>query len=164
MIRERNSMQKIIPNLWFDHQAEDAVNFYTSLFKKSKVLSVTYYGEGMPLPAGTVLTISFELDGQEFVALNGGPQFHFTEAISLMVNCETQAEVDSLWAKFTEGGEESQCGWLKDKYGLSWQIVPTGLNDLIFGPDAEKSARAVQCMLQMKKIDLGKIQAAYEQG
>jgi predicted 3-demethylubiquinone-9 3-methyltransferase (glyoxalase superfamily) len=156
-------MQKITPYLWFDNQAEEAVNFYTSLFKNSKVLEVTRYGEGMPLPAGTVLTIAFQLDGQEFVALNGGLQFKFTEAISLFVNCETQEEVDTLWAKFTEEGEESMCGWLKDKYGLSWQIIPAGLGELISGTDTEKSARAVQCMFTMKKIDLAKIRQAYEQ-
>ena len=157
-------MQKITPYLWFDNQAEEAANFYTSLFKNSKILNVTHYGENMPLPAGTALTISFQLDGQEFVVLNGGPQFKFTEAISLFVNCETQEEVDALWAKFTAGGEESMCGWLKDKYGLSWQIIPAGLGDLISGPDAERSARAVQCMFTMKKIDLAKIRQAYEQG
>lgn len=156
-------MQKIVPYLWFDNQAEEAVNFYTSLFKNSKITSVTHYGEGMPLPAGTVLTVSFELDGQQFVALNGGPQFKFTEAISLFVNCETQAEVDHLWAKLTEGGEEQPCGWLKDRYGLSWQIIPQGLFDLINSPDAAASARAIQAMFTMKKINLAKIQEAYDQ-
>lgn len=156
-------MQKITPNLWFDNQAQEAVQFYTSLFKNSRVLNVTHYGENMPLPAGTVLTITFQLDGQEFVALNGGPLFKFTEAISLCVNCETQEEVDELWDKFTAEGEESMCGWLKDKYGLSWQIVPVGLDELLFSPDAERSARAVQCMLTMKKLDLAKIRQAYDQ-
>lgn len=113
-------MQKITPYLWFDTQAEEAVNFYTSLFKNSRVLDIRRYGENMPKPAGTVMTVSFELDGQQFVALNGGPEFPFTESISLFVNCETQEEVDQLWEKFTEGGEEGPCGWLKDKYGLSW--------------------------------------------
>ena len=154
-------MQKITPYLWFDHQAEEAVNFYVSLFKNSRILEITRYGENMPLPAGTVLTVAFELDGQQFVALNGGPAFRFTEAISLFVNCEDQAEVDELWARFTEGGEESQCGWLKDKYGLSWQIVPAGLAGLLHGSDPQKSARAMQCMFTMKKIDLAKIRAAY---
>lgn len=157
-------MQKITPYLWFDNQAEEAANFYTRLFKNSKILGLTRYGEGMPLPAGTVLTVNFELDGQEFVALNGGPEFKFTEAVSLFVNCETQEEVDTLWAKFTDGGEESMCGWLKDKYGLSWQIIPSGLTDLVNGPDPEKSARAVQCMFTMHKIDLAEIRQAYEQG
>jgi predicted 3-demethylubiquinone-9 3-methyltransferase (glyoxalase superfamily) len=156
-------MQKIVPFLWFDNQAEEAVNLYISLFKNSKINSVTHYGEGMPLPAGTVLTISFELDGQELVALNGGPVFKFTEAVSLFVKCETQAEVDRLWAKFTDGGEEQPCGWLKDCYGLSWQIIPTGLFDFINGPNAAASTRATQAMLKMKKIDLAKIKEAYEQ-
>jgi predicted 3-demethylubiquinone-9 3-methyltransferase (glyoxalase superfamily) len=159
-----STVQKIIPYLWFDTQAEEAVHFYTSLFKNSKILEITRYGEGMPMPAGTVLTVAFELDGQQFVALNGGPQFQFTEAISLFVNCEAQAEVDELWAKFTEDGEESMCGWLKDKYGVSWQIIPDGLTDLLYSPDPEKSARAVQCMFTMRKIDLAKIRQAYEQG
>jgi len=157
-------MQKIIPYLWFDNQAEEAVNFYISLFKDSRILDVTYYGEGMPLPAGAVLTITFQLEGQQFVALNGGAQFKFTEAISLFVNCETQEEVDTLWAKFTAGGEESMCGWLKDRYGLSWQIVPTGLFDVLFSPDAARSARAMQCMFTMKKLDLARIRQAYEEG
>jgi len=157
-------MQKITPCLWFDNQAEEAVNFYLSLFKNSKILEVTHYGENMPLPAGTVLTVSFQLDSQQFMALNGGPEFKFTEAISLVVNCETQAEVDELWVKFTAGGEESQCGWLKDKYGLSWQIIPTGLMGYLYSPDPVKSARAMQCMLSMRKIDLEKIRQAYEQG
>lgn len=157
-------MQKIIPYLWFDRQAEEAVAFYTGLFKNSKILEVTRYGEDMPMPAGTILTIAFELDGQQFVALNGGPQFQFTEAISLFVNCKTQAEVDELWAKFTEEGEESMCGWLKDKYGVSWQIIPDGLTDLLYSPDPVKSARAMQCMFTMRKIDLAKIRQVYEQG
>ncbi len=157
-------MQKIITNLWFDTQAEEAVNFYVGLFKNSKILEITHYGEGMPMPAGTVLTVSFELDGQQFIALNGGPIFKFTEAISLMVNCETQEEVDELWEKFTAEGEESMCGWLKDKYGLSWQIIPAGLNEYLNGPDPIKSTRAVQCMLTMKKIDLDKIRQAYQTG
>ena len=157
-------MQKITPYLWFDNQAEEAANFYTSLFKNSKILSVSYYGEGMPMPAGTALTVSFQLDGQEFVALNGGPQFKFTEAISLFVSCEDQTEVDTLWAKLTEGGEEQPCGWLKDKYGLSWQIIPKGLGEMLSSPDAEKSQRAVQAMFTMRKIDLAKIRQAYEQG
>ena len=149
-------MQKITPYLWFDNQAEEAVNFYTSLFKNSIILNISRYGEGAPLPARTVMTIAFQLDGQEFVALNGGPQYKFTEAISLFVNCETQEEVDTLWAKFTEGGEEGPCGWLKDQYGLSWQIIPAGLGEMLSSPDAEKSARAMQCMFTMKKIDLAK--------
>lgn len=156
-------MQKITPYLWFDNQAEEAVNFYTSLFKDSKILEISRYGENMPMPAGTVLTIAFQLNGQDFVALNGGPVFQFTEAISLFVNCADQAEADDLWAKFTAEGEESMCGWLKDKYGLSWQIIPAGLSDLISGPDPAAANRAVQCMLTMKKIDLDKIRQAYYQ-
>ncbi len=156
-------MQKITPYFWFDWQAEEAAHFYTSLFKNSRILDITRYGEGMPMPAGTVLTVTFELDGQQFVALNGGPHFKFSEAVSLFVNCETQEEVDTLWEKLSEGGEESMCGWLKDKYGLSWQIIPAGLTDLLHGPDPVKSARAVQCMFTMKKIDLAKIRQAYEQ-
>lgn len=157
-------MQKITTFLWFDHQAEEAVNFYTSLFKNSKITDMSRYGENMPLPAGTVLTIAFQLDGQDFMALNGGPLFPFTEAISLFVNCETQEEADDLWAKFTAEGQESNCGWLKDKYGVSWQIIPAGLSDLLSGPDPVKSARATQCMLGMHRIDLAQIRQAYEQG
>ena len=157
-------MQKIIPYLWFDTQAEEAAKFYTGLFKNSKILQVSHYGEAGPRPAGSVMSVSFQLDGQEFVALNGGPEYHFTEAISLLVNCETQKEVDELWAKFTEGGEEGPCGWLKDKYGLSWQIVPVGLIELLTSPEAEKSQRAMRAMFTMKKLDLAKIRQAYEQG
>lgn len=155
-------MQKITPYLWFDNQAEEAVKFYISLFKNSKITTVTYYGEGMPLPAGTVLTISFELAGQEFVALNGGPYYKFTEAISLFVDCEDQEEVDDLWTKFTAGGEESMCGWLKDKYGLSWQIVPKALGRMMSDPDPVKVQRMVQAMLQMKKLDVAGLQRAFD--
>jgi len=157
-------MQKITPFLWFDYQAEEAARFYISIFKNSKITGITRYGKAGPGPDGSVMTVSFELDGQELTALNGGPQFKFTEAISLVVDCETQAEVDTLWKKLTEGGEEVQCGWLKDKYGLSWQIVPSGLNELLYGKDAERSRRAMEAMLQMKKLDIAKIQQAYEQG
>ena len=157
-------MQKITPFLWFDHQAEEAANFYSSLFKNSKVYSVSHYGPGSPMPEGTVMSVSFTLDGQEFMALNGGPVFKFTEAISMFVNCETQSEVDMLWDKLTEGGEESQCGWLKDKYGLSWQIVPAGLGECIGGPDPEGARRAMQAMLQMKKLDIVKLRQAYAGG
>lgn len=155
-------MQKITPFLWFDTQAEEAANFYCSLFKNSKVNSVSRYGPGSPMPEGTVMSVTFTLDGQEFMALNGGPQFKFTEAISMFVNCESQAEVDELWEKLTAGGEEVQCGWLKDKYGLSWQIVPTDMFNYIGGSDAEGARRAMQAMLQMKKLDLAKLQQAYE--
>jgi predicted 3-demethylubiquinone-9 3-methyltransferase (glyoxalase superfamily) len=157
-------MQKITPFLWFKDQAEEAMNFYTAIFKNSKISSVSRYGEGGPGPQGSVMTATFELDGQEFMALNGGPLFTFTEAISLFVNCETQAEVDELWEKLTEGGEESQCGWLKDKYGLSWQIVPSVLGELLNDPDAEKAGRVMNAMLQMKKIDIAGLRSAYEQG
>ena len=157
-------MQKITPFLWFNDQAEEAMNFYTAIFKNSKIGSVSRYGEGGPGQPGSVMTATFELDGQEFMALNGGPLFTFTEAISFFVNCETQAEVDELWEKLTEGGEESQCGWLKDKYGLSWQIVPSALGELLNDPDAEKAGRVMNAMLQMKKIDIAGLRAAYEQG
>ena len=157
-------MQKITPFLWFDNKAEEAVNLYVSIFKNSKVLSVARYGDAGPGPKGKVMTAQFQLEGQEFIALNGGPQFQFTEAISFCVNCETQGEVDELWAKLTEGGQESQCGWLKDKYGLSWQIVPTILPKLLKDKDPKKSQRVMQAMLQMKKIDIQALQQAYDRG
>ena len=157
-------MQKITPFLWFDDQAEQAMNFYTSIFKDSKVLSISRYGDAGPGQPGKVMTATFQLNGQDFMALNGGPEFKFTEAISFFVNCETQAEVDELWAKLSAGGEESQCGWLKDKFGLSWQIIPTVLGELLGGPDPVKSQRAMQAMLQMRKIDIAGLQRAYEQG
>jgi predicted 3-demethylubiquinone-9 3-methyltransferase (glyoxalase superfamily) len=156
-------MQKITPFLWFDHQAEEAANFYISLFKDSKIVSISRYGEGGPGLPGAVMTVNFQLEGQEFIALNGGPEFTFSPAISFFVDCATQAEVDRLWENLTEGGEEVQCGWLKDKFGLSWQIVPSGLSDLLNGKDADGSRRAMQAMLQMKKIDLAKMREAYEQ-
>ena len=156
-------MQKVTPFLWFDNQAEEAMNFYVSLFKNSKVLSVSRYGEGGPGPQGTVMTATFQLDGQEFMALNGGPYFKFTEAISLFVNCETQEEVDELWGKLSEGGEISQCGWLKDKYGLSWQIVPTALGQMLGDKDPQKSQNVMQAMLQMTKIDIAALRRAYDQ-
>jgi predicted 3-demethylubiquinone-9 3-methyltransferase (glyoxalase superfamily) len=162
--KEGNQVPKITPFLWFNDQAEEAMNFYTAIFKNSKISSVSRYGEGGPGPQGSVMTATFELDGQEFMALNGGPLFTFTEAISFFVNCESQAEVDELWEKLTEGGEESQCGWLKDKYGLSWQIVPSVLGELLNDPDAEKAGRVMNAMLQMKKIDIAGLKAAYEQG
>ncbi len=155
-------MQKITPFLWFDTQAEEAANFYVSLFKNSKITGLTHYGEGAPMPAGLVMTVSFQLEGQDFVALNGGPDIHFTEAISLYVDCPTQAELDRLWEKLTEGGEEVQCGWLKDRYGLSWQIVPSGMMNYLNGEDKEGARRAMQAMLQMKKLDIEKIRQAYE--
>ena len=155
-------MQKITPFLWFDNQAEEAANFYVSIFKNSKVLNVNRYGEAGPQPAGTALTVTFQLEGLEFTALNGGPHFKFTEAISLYVDCASQAEVDTLWEKLTEDGEESQCGWLKDKYGISWQIVPAKLIELMHDEDPEKARRVTEAMLQMRKIDLEKLQQAYE--
>jgi len=154
---------KITPFLWFDNQAEEAMNFYTSIFKNSKIGNVTRYGEGGPGPKGTVITATFQLDGQEFMALNGGPQFTFTEAISFFVNCETQQEVDELWEKLSEGGEKSRCGWLKDKYGLSWQIVPTALGEMLNDKDPEKSKRVMMAMLKMDKIDIKTLKQAYEQ-
>ena len=154
-------MQKITPFLWFDGKAEEAMNFYISIFKNSKILSVTRYGEAGPGPKGTVMTAKFALNGQEFVALNGGPQFTFTEAISFVVNCETQQEVDELWEKLSEGGQKSRCGWLKDKYGLSWQVVPTALVEMLQDKDAKKSNRVMQAMLQMNKIEIETLRRAY---
>jgi predicted 3-demethylubiquinone-9 3-methyltransferase (glyoxalase superfamily) len=154
-------MQKITTCLWFDNNAEEAVNFYTSIFKNSKVLEVSRWGEGGPGPEGSVLTMRFQLEGQEFQALNGGPQFKFTEAISLSVDCQSQEEVDELWEKLTEGGSEDQCAWLKDKFGLSWQIVPRALPELLGDPDPEKSKRVMEAMLKMKKIDIKALQEAY---
>jgi predicted 3-demethylubiquinone-9 3-methyltransferase (glyoxalase superfamily) len=154
-------MQKITPFLWFDGKAEEAMNFYASIFKNSKIVSIMRYGEAGPGPKGTVMTAKFELNGQEFVALNGGPQFTFTEAISFVVNCETQQEVDELWEKLSEGGEKSRCGWLKDKYGLSWQVVPTVLVEMLQDKDPEKSKRVMNAMLQMDKIDIQGLKEAY---
>lgn len=156
-------MQKIKTFLWFDNQAEEAVKFYTSIFKNSKIETISRYGDAGPGPKGTVMVATFQLEGQEFMALNGGPYFKFTEAISLLVNCETQQEIDEYWEKLSEGGQESQCGWLKDKYGLSWQIVPTALGKLLTDPDGEKSQRVMKAMLQMSKIDLNRLQQAYQQ-
>ena len=154
-------MQKITTCLWFDDNAEEAVNFYTSIFKNSKVLEVSRWGEGGPGPEGSVLTMRFQLEGQEFQALNGGPQFKFTEAISLSVDCKSQEEVDELWEKLTEGGSEDQCAWLKDKFGVSWQIVPRALPELLGDPDPEKSKRVMEAMLKMKKIDIKALEEAY---
>ncbi|MDP3703647.1 MAG: VOC family protein [Candidatus Omnitrophota bacterium] len=160
-------VQKITPFLWFDHQAEEAAKFYTSVFKKSKIVSVARYGQAgaqaSGRPKGTVMTVTFQLDGQEFVALNGGPQFTFTEAISFVVNCQTQREIDELWRKLSEGGEEVQCGWLKDKYGVSWQIVPTVLGEMMQDKDAKKSDRVMGALLHMKKLDIKTLEQAYAQ-
>jgi predicted 3-demethylubiquinone-9 3-methyltransferase (glyoxalase superfamily) len=155
-------MQKITPFLWFDNQAEEAMNFYVSIFKNSKTLSCTRYGDAGPGPKGTVIVASFELDGQEFMALNGGPRFKFTEAVSFVVNCETQAEIDEMWAKLSAGGEQSQCGWLKDKFGLSWQVVPPILSKLMQDKDPQKSNRVMEALLKMKKIDIATLQRAYD--
>jgi predicted 3-demethylubiquinone-9 3-methyltransferase (glyoxalase superfamily) len=156
-------VQKITPFLWFDNNAEEAMNFYLSIFKNSEVISVARHGDAGPGPKGTVMTAKFQLNGQEFVALNGGPHFKFTEAISFVVNCETQQEVDEFWEKLSEGGEESRCGWLKDKYGLSWQIVPTVLGELLQDKDPVKAKSVMGAMLQMNKIDIKKLKQAYEQ-
>ncbi|MGH9529407.1 MAG: VOC family protein [Terriglobales bacterium] len=154
-------MQTITPFLWFDNQAEEAANFYTSIFKDSKIGKISRYGDAGPGPKGSVMVVAFQLEGQEFFALNGGPQFKFTEAISFTVNCKTQEEVDELWEKLTAGGQESQCGWLKDKYGLSWQITPTVLGEMLQDKDPQKSQRVMKAMLQMKKIDIKRLQEAY---
>ncbi|HSL43481.1 MAG TPA: VOC family protein [Anaerolineales bacterium] len=156
-------MQKITPFLWFDNQAEEAMNFYVSIFKNSKVLNIARYGEGAPLPAGTAMSVTFQLEGQQFMALNGGPHHKFNEAISLYVDCKTQEEVNELWAKLSEGGEEGPCGWLKDRYGLSWQIIPTALGELLSDPNPAKSQRVMQAMLQMSKINIKALQEAYDQ-
>jgi predicted 3-demethylubiquinone-9 3-methyltransferase (glyoxalase superfamily) len=155
-------MQKITTCLWFDTEAEDAANFYVSVFKNSRIVNVSHYGEAGPRPVGMVMTVDFELDGQEFVALNGGPDFTFTEAVSLQVNCETQDEVDHFWYTLSEGGEEGPCGWLKDRYGLSWQVVPVVMNEFINDPDTAKAQRVMAAMLQMKKIDITALEAAAE--
>lgn len=155
-------MQKITTFLWFDDKAEEAANLYVSLFKNSKIESMSRYGDAGPGPKGTVMVVQFQLDGQQFTALNGGPIFKFTEAISLMVNCETQEEVDRLWEKLSEGGKKDRCGWLKDKYGLSWQIVPTALGKLMSDPDRAKAARVTKAMLQMDKLDISALQKAYD--
>ena len=155
-------MQKITPFLWFDGKAEEAANFYVSIFKNSRILNITRYGEAGPGPKGSVMTVVFELDGEQFIALNGGPQFKFTEAISFSVNCKTQGEVDEFWEKLSQGGEEGPCGWLKDKYGLSWQINPTILGEMLQDSNPEKSKRVMEAMLKMKKIDIHGLQRAYE--
>ncbi len=155
-------MQRITPNLWFDDQAEEAAEFYTGVFKDSRISAVARYGSAGPRPAGSVMMVDFELDGQEFTALNGGPaDFRFNEALSFIVNCASQDEVDYFWQRLGEGGEEGACGWLKDKYGVSWQIIPTAMNEMISDPDPEKSQRAMQAMLQMKKIDIATLERAY---
>ena len=155
-------MQKITPFLWFDGNAEEAMNLYVSVFKNSKVVSVTRYGEAGPGPKGTVMSATFELEGQLFYALNGGPQYKFTPAISLFVSCETQKEVDQLWGKLSAGGHKDRCGWLQDKYGLSWQIIPSMLGKMLGDKNPRKSQSVMKAMLQMDKIDIAKLKQAYE--
>jgi len=162
----RNRMQRITPFLWFDHQAEEAANFYVSIFKNSKVGSMARYDEegakAAGRPKGSVMTVAFELDGQEFTALNGGPLFKFTEAMSLVVNCETQEEVDHFWERLSAGGQEVQCGWLKDRFGVSWQVVPTVLIEMLQDQDPQKAKRVMAAMLKMKKISIEPLRQAYE--
>jgi predicted 3-demethylubiquinone-9 3-methyltransferase (glyoxalase superfamily) len=157
-------MQKITPFLWFDGKAEEAMNFYVSIFKNSKVLSATRYGDAGPGPKGTVMAATFELDGQEFGAINGGPLFTFSPAISFYVKCETQEEVDEFWEKLSQGGEKQRCGWLKDRFGVSWQIIPTVLGSMLGDKDPAKSSRVMKAMLLMQKIDIAGLKQAYEQG
>ena len=154
-------MQRISPCLWFDTQAEEAANFYAGIFKNSKIKSVTHYGEAGPMPAGTVMVVTFELDGVEFIALNGGPIYKFSEAVSLSVGCRTQAEVDHYWNALTKGGEEGPCGWLKDKFGLSWQVVPLEFSELMGSSDARRVKQMTEAMMKMKKLDLAKLKAAF---
>ena len=155
-------MQKITPFLWFDGNAEEAMNFYVSVFKNSRVVNVTRYGEAGPRPKGTVMSATFQLEGQDFYALNGGPQYSFTPAISLFVTCETQEEVDRLWETLSEGGRKDRCGWLQDKYGLSWQVIPSVLGRMLQDKDAEKSQQVMKAMMQMGKIDIKRLQKAYD--
>jgi predicted 3-demethylubiquinone-9 3-methyltransferase (glyoxalase superfamily) len=155
-------MQKITPFLWFNGKAEEAANLYTSVFKNSKIGRIARYGEAGPGPKGTVMSVTFQLDGQEFIALNGGPQFTFSPAVSFLVSCETQEEVDQLWEKLSEGGQKQRCGWLQDKYGLSWQIVPSVLGKMLHDQDPEKSKKVMKAMLQMDKIDIARLEQAYK--
>ena len=152
--------QRIVPNLWFDTEAEEAAEFYTSVFENSRIVNVTHYTESAPREAGMVMTVEFELDGQRFIGINGGDQFEFDEAVSFEIECETQNEVDHYWEKLTDGGEEGQCGWLKDRFGLSWQVVPTGMEEVFADPDTERADRAMQAMLKMRKLDLAALRAA----
>ena len=155
--------QKIIPNLWFDTESEQAAEFYVSVFPNSQIKMVSYYGEAGPRPAGTVLTVDFTLDGQEFTAINGGPQFTFDEAISFVIHCADQEEIDYYWTRLSEGGEEGPCGWLKDRYGLSWQVIPAGYAELMCDPDQGRRDRAMQAVLGMKKLNVAAIYAAADQ-
>jgi predicted 3-demethylubiquinone-9 3-methyltransferase (glyoxalase superfamily) len=152
--------QKIRPNLWFDTEAEDAAAFYTSVFKNSRIVNVTRYTEAGPREAGMVMTVEFELDGQRFVGINGGPEFKFDEAVSFEISCETQDDVDYYWDRLTEGGSEGQCGWLKDRYGLSWQVVPTGMEQVFADPDPERARRGMEAMLGMSKLDISALRNA----
>ena len=155
-------MQKIVPNLWFDTEAEEAAEYYVSIFPNSKIVNVTHYLDAGPREKGMVMTVEFELDGQHFTGLNGGPEFKFNEAISLLVNCDTQAEIDDLWKRLSDGGAEGPCGWLKDRYGVSWQITPVALEDMLKSDDAEAASRAMSAMLQMGKMDIATLQKAYD--
>ena len=152
--------QRITPNLWFDTEAEEAAGFYVSVFRNSRIVNVARYPEGAPREAGMVMTVEFELDGQRLVGINGGPEFTFDEAVSLQINCEGQEEVDYYWERLTDGGEEGPCGWLKDRYGLSWQVVPAGMDELFSDPDPERARRAMEAMLKMRKLDVAELQAA----
>ena len=152
--------RKIIPNLWFDTEAEEAAGFYTSVFEDSRIVKVAHFPEGAPRPAGMVMTVEFELQGQRFIAINGGPEFKFDEALSLQINCDTQDEVDYYWQRLSEGGEEGPCGWLKDRYGLSWQVTPKEMDELFTDADPERAQRAMQAMLKMQKIDVEALRAA----
>ena len=151
---------KIVPNLWFDTEAEEAAEFYTSVFDNSRIVNLTHYTESAPREAGTVMTVEFELDGQRFIGINGGDKFKFDEAVSFEIECETQDEVDYFWEKLTDGGEEGQCGWLKDRFGLSWQVVPTGMDEVFASSDPERADRAMEAMLKMSKLDLAMLRAA----
>jgi predicted 3-demethylubiquinone-9 3-methyltransferase (glyoxalase superfamily) len=151
---------QIVPNLWFDTEAEEAAAFYCSVFPNSRILHVARYTDAGPRPAGTVMTVEFELDGNRFVGINGGPQFRFDEAVSFQITCETQDEIDHYWERLTEGGEESQCGWLKDRYGLSWQVVPSGMEEVFSDPDRDRARRAMEALLGMRKLDLAALRAA----
>jgi len=157
------AQQKIVPNLWFDTEAEEAARFYVELFDDARIVNVAHYTEAGPRPAGTVMTVEFELDGQRFVGINGGPEFTFDEAVSFQVSCEDQDEVDYFWSRLSEGGEESQCGWLKDRFGLSWQVVPTRMEELFSDPDPERARRAMEAMLGMQKIDIAEIRRAADE-
>ena len=152
--------QKIVPNLWFDTEAEEAARFYVDLFDDARIVNVAHYTEAGPRPAGTVMTVEFELNGQRFVGINGGPQFKFDEAVSFQISCEDQDEVDYFWSRLSEGGEESQCGWLKDRFGLSWQVVPKGMEEIFSDPDPERARRAMEAMLGMRKIDIAEMRRA----